>query len=83
MIMCGDTRIPRDICAGNTIPGETRRRIPVTLKKLGYLSNENSDSYHFSYFYKSFRGVGVKGAQIRNILTGGLTLSVMLKLGSC
>ena len=26
--MCGETRIPRDMCAGNTIPGETR--IPVT-----------------------------------------------------
>ena len=26
--MCGETRIPRDMCAGNTIPGETR--IPMT-----------------------------------------------------
>ena len=26
--MCGDTRIPRDTCAGHTIPGETR--IPAT-----------------------------------------------------
>ena len=26
--MSGDTRIPRDMCAGNTIPGETR--IPMT-----------------------------------------------------
>ena len=26
--MCGDTRIPRDRCAGHTIPGETR--IPAT-----------------------------------------------------
>ena len=21
--MCGETRIPRDMCAGNTLPGET------------------------------------------------------------
>ena len=21
--MCGETRIPRDVCAGNTLPGET------------------------------------------------------------
>ena len=28
--MCGDTRIPRDTCAGHTIPGETRiPAIPV------------------------------------------------------
>ena len=26
--MCGETRIPRDMCAGNTHPGETQ--IPVT-----------------------------------------------------
>ena len=26
--MCGDTRIPRDTCAGHTIPRETR--IPAT-----------------------------------------------------
>ena len=26
--MCEETRIPRDMCAGNTIPGETR--IPMT-----------------------------------------------------
>ena len=26
--MSGETRIPRDMCAGNTIPGETR--IPMT-----------------------------------------------------
>ena len=26
--MCGEIRIPRDMCAENTIPGETR--IPVT-----------------------------------------------------
>ena len=26
--MCGETRTPRDMCTGNTIPGETR--IPMT-----------------------------------------------------
>ena len=30
--MSGDTRIPRDMCAGNTIPGETR--IPMTAAHL-------------------------------------------------
>ena len=35
--MCGDTRIPRDTCAGHTIPGETR--IPATpVSKLAIMS---------------------------------------------
>ena len=29
--MCGETRIPRDMCAGNTLPGETYITVtPVT-----------------------------------------------------
>ena len=34
--MCGETRIPRDMCAGNTLPGETY--ITVTPPSSGYCS---------------------------------------------
>ena len=34
--MCGETRIPRDMCAGNTLPGETY--ITVTPANLSTVS---------------------------------------------
>ena len=36
--MCGETRIPRDMCAGNTLPGETY--ITVTPERNGIFREE-------------------------------------------
>ena len=37
--MCGETRIPKDMCAGNTIPGETHIIVtPVILVNVYMLS---------------------------------------------
>ena len=30
--MCGETRIPRDMCAGNTLPGETYITVTADLR---------------------------------------------------
>ena len=30
--MCGETRIPRDMCAGNTLPGETYITVTPALR---------------------------------------------------
>ena len=49
--MCGETRIPRDMCAGNTIPGETRIPMTPVLKwaggfKMGQILNRAITNIH-------------------------------------
>ena len=52
--MSGETRIPRDMCAGNTIPGETR--IPMTpglsISKLSYNDSYVTDPLAITYTAK-------------------------------
>ena len=45
--MCGETRIPRDMCAGNTLPGETY--ITVTAVPGGLWGLENLPSGYIFY----------------------------------
>ena len=40
--MCGETRIPRDMCAGNTIPGETRIPMTPAVYASFFIINSNS-----------------------------------------
>ena len=45
--MCGETRIPRDMCAGNTLPGETY--ITVTLESTLVPLRESLEMMHENF----------------------------------
>ena len=52
--MCGETRIPRDMCAGNTLPGETYITVTPGLTRIGSREKRNC-SFDDVETYKRYR----------------------------